>query len=79
MIRLPPQTRVIGVGRQPQEGNGGGCWREGSLVDEGSSGEEEGSYSGYMGDIWLGEVGVRKRGQRKGYYGGGCWEYEGGW
>ena len=51
------------------EGNGGEIKREGSLVDEGSSEEEEGSGSGFVGDKGLGEVGVKKRGQRNGLLG----------
>ena len=45
------------------EGNGGGeIEREGSLVDEGNSGEAESSGSGLGGDKRLSEVGVDKRG-----------------
>ena len=45
---------------------GGEIEREGSLVDEGSTGEAEGSGSGLRGgDKRLSEVGVDKRGKRK--------------
>ena len=39
------------LGVVEHEGNGGGVGREGSLVNEGSLGEEEGSGLGFMGDM----------------------------
>ena len=66
---------MAGVGKQggdmdrpevvKDEGNGREIEREGSLVEEGSSGEAESSGSGLGGDKRLSEVGVYKRGQRK--------------
>ena len=47
-------------GVDEDEGNGGGAEREGSLMDERSSGRDEGSGSGFMGDIGLGEVGAER-------------------
>ena len=44
-------------GVDEDEGNSGGIEREGSLVDGGSSGEEEGTRSGFVWDKGLGEVG----------------------
>ena len=51
------------------EGNGRGVGRGGSLIDEGSLGEDEGYGSWFMGDIWYGKVVASEKGQRKGLLG----------